>query len=69
MGVCTFHKNCCENKEQIINIQQSFRLLNQENIDERIKLKGRKNSNTTNNTLNKISKKQVMQQLKHPVQM
>ena len=60
MGVCTFHKNCCENKEQIINIQQSFRLLNQENIDERIKLKGRKNSNTTNNTLNKISKKQVI---------
>ena len=60
MGVCTFHKNCCENKEQIINIQQSFRLLNQENIDERLKLKGRKNSNTTNNTLNKISKKQVI---------
>ena len=60
MGVCTFHKNCCENKEQIINIQQSFRLLNQENIDERIKLKGRRNSNTTNNSLNKIAKKQII---------
>ena len=27
-------KNCCENKENVINIQQSFRLINIENINE-----------------------------------
>ena len=52
-------KNCCENKEQMINIQQSYRLINQENLNDKNKLKGVKNSNISMNSItNKCSKKQ-----------
>ena len=52
-------KNCCENKEDVINIQQSFRLINIENINDKTKLKGVKNSNISINSINnKVSKKQ-----------
>ncbi len=52
-------KNCCENKEQIINIQESYRLINQENLNDKNKLKAVKTSNISMNSLNyKCSKKQ-----------
>ena len=52
-------KNCCENKEQIINIQESYRLINQENLNNNNKLKAVKTSNISMNSLNyKCSKKQ-----------
>ena len=37
MGACIMQKNCCENKEDVINIQQSFRLINIENINDKTK--------------------------------
>ena len=59
MGACIMQKNCCENKEDVINIQQSFRLINIENINDKTKLKGVKNSNISINSINnKVSKKQ-----------